>query len=131
MRFLLDEHLSPRIAEIARGSGLDVASVSQLGARGLSDEQQLTLAASEGRCFVTRDRADYIILTRQFFAEGRSHAGVVLIPSSLPTNHFTGIARALLRFAEEHADAALAYSITYLRRTGEDESGPVAQDRQD
>lgn len=31
VRFSLDEHLSPRIAEIARGLGIDVTSVTESG----------------------------------------------------------------------------------------------------
>ena len=45
MRFYLDEHFSPRIAEIARGHGLDVVSALELGDRGLPDLWQLEFAA--------------------------------------------------------------------------------------
>lgn len=68
VRFFLDEHLSPRIAEIARGLGVDVTSVIERGTVGLSDEEQLSAAAEEGRCLVTQDRADFIVLTTIFFS---------------------------------------------------------------
>lgn len=58
MRFVLDERLSPRIAAIARGLGLDVISCVEAGRRGLNDEEQLRLAALDGRCMVTQDHDD-------------------------------------------------------------------------
>ncbi|MBA3636422.1 MAG: DUF5615 family PIN-like protein, partial [Rubrobacteraceae bacterium] len=36
MRFLLDEDLPPRAAEVARGLGLDVLSLHELGRRGIA-----------------------------------------------------------------------------------------------
>jgi predicted nuclease of predicted toxin-antitoxin system len=114
VRFYLDEHLSPEIAQIARGLGLDVVSALEVGPPGLSDEQQLDLAAREERCLVTRDRRDFIRLTLLYFESLRSHAGVLLLPISLQTNQFSGIARALAAYAQQHADADLHYLVDYL-----------------
>lgn len=116
LRFFLDEHLSPRIAEIARGLGVDVTSVVERGTAGLSDEEQLSAAAADGRGLVTQDRADFLALTVTFFSGGRPHAGIALVPSSLPTNYFTGIARAIAHLAAAHANDDLAYAIVYLSR---------------
>ena len=69
MRFYLDEDLSPRIAVIARGLGLDVVSAIELGNLGLADEEQLSLAARDGRCVVTQNRADFIRLTVTSFEQ--------------------------------------------------------------
>jgi hypothetical protein len=65
MRFLLDEDLPPKVAVIARSLGLDVVSVHEIGRTGLSDEAQLRFAASETRILVTRNRDDFIALTRR------------------------------------------------------------------
>jgi hypothetical protein len=56
MRFLLDEDLSPTVAETARGLGLDALSIHEVGRRGLRDDEQLRLAAADGRTAVEGDR---------------------------------------------------------------------------
>jgi len=113
VRFYLDEHLSPRIAEIARGLGLDVVTAIELGRRRLSDQAQLELAAQDDRCLVTVDR-DFIGLTVRFLESQQPHNGVLIVPTSLPSDHFTAIAQALKRYAETHADTPMTYVIDYL-----------------
>jgi len=113
VRFYLDEHLSPRIAEIARGLGLDVVTAIELGRRRLSDQAQLELAAQDDRCLVTVDR-DFIGLTVRFLESQQPHNGVLIVPTSLPSDHFTAIAQALKRYAETHGDTPMAYVIDYL-----------------
>ena len=98
MRLLLDEDLSPQIAVILREKGIDAVSVHEIGRTGLADQEQLEYAASDGRCFVTRNRNNYIILTRQFFASNISHKGVLIISSSYKLNDFKGIADAILEY---------------------------------
>ena len=67
MRFVLDEDLSPVVAETARGLGLDAVSGHEIGRRGLDDRQQLELSAADGRASVTRNRDDFILLTLEAF----------------------------------------------------------------
>ncbi len=114
MRFYLDENLSATIAEIARGLGLDVDSVEELGRKGFADEEQLLLAAEDSRCVVTADRDDFIEPTDRFFSEGRPHAGVLIVPSTWQTSEFARIARAMKRYANARGDAANDYLIDFL-----------------
>lgn len=114
MRFYLDEHLSPRIAEIARRLGVDVLTTQEAGTLGLPDPEQLRFAAREGRCIVTRDRGDFIRFTYEFIAEGADHAGVLLLSPSLPPNDFARVATALARYAREHAEELAPYTINWL-----------------
>ena len=102
MRLLLDEDLSPKIAEILRKKGIDAVSVHDIGRGGLSDKSHLEYAASEGRCFVTRNRNDYIILTRQFFSSNKSHKGVLVVSSSHRFDDFSGIAKAIAKYAAHY-----------------------------
>ncbi len=104
MRFLLDEDLSPEIAVIARGLGLDVLSVHELGRTGYDDEAQLTFSAAEARIFVTRNRDDFIALTKLFYATNRSHHGVLLVLRSLPNHRAEKVAHALRRWRERYAE---------------------------
>jgi predicted nuclease of predicted toxin-antitoxin system len=114
VRFYLDEHFSPRIAEIARGHGLDVVSALELGHRGLPDLWQLEFATQEDRCMVTRDRGDFNRLYVSFLERNQPHSGILLVPRSLPSEYFSRIAQALQRYAETHADTPMAYVIDFL-----------------
>ena len=115
MRFYLDEHLPARIAEIARALGLDVVSSHEVGRDRLSDDEQLKLAALDGRCFVTKDRDDFTRLTVQYFEQGYPHAGVLIIPANWPTDDFARIARALAAYADSHTEAPTDYLLDFLR----------------
>ena len=95
VRLLLDEDLSPRVAVIARGLGLDVPSVHELGRTGLSDFEQLRRAADDGRIFVTFNRDDYIHWTREFFRGGLPHHGVLILSRTLPRDAPARLAHAL------------------------------------
>ena len=98
MKLFFDEDLSPKIAGILREKGIDALSVHETGRTGFIDYEQLEYAASEERCFVTRNRDDFILLTRQFFSQGLPHKGVLIVSSVLKPNDFTGIAEALYKY---------------------------------
>lgn len=114
MKFYLDEDLSDRVAAIARARGLDVISSHECGRDGLPDNEQLRLAAEDRRCMVTRNRDDFVQLTVQFFEQQLPHAGVLIVPRSLPNADAARIADALGAFAESHADAVMDYAWTFL-----------------
>ncbi len=67
------------MAEIARGLGMDVQSVHELGRTGISDPEQLRLAARKGRIFVTRNRNDFLRFTVEFYRRTESHAGTLIV----------------------------------------------------
>lgn len=74
MRFLVDECTGPAVAERLREQSHDVFSVYQ-DRRGMSDEEILSLAASERRILITNDK-DF---GEMVFRERRCHFGVVLL----------------------------------------------------
>jgi predicted nuclease of predicted toxin-antitoxin system len=109
MRFLLDEDLNPAVAEIARGLGLDVLSVHEIGRRGFQDEDQLRWSAAQQRIFLTRNRDDFIRLTVLFFQTGEPHAGVLVVSRSLPNHLPERIAHALKRWQERPGDPGACF----------------------
>ena len=113
MRFLLDEDLTPAIAEIARGLGLDVISVHEIDRRGYSDEEQLRFSASQQRIFLTRNRNDFLRLTTAFFQTGEAHAGLLIVPHSLPNHRPERIAHALKRWEARAVDSG-SYFVDFL-----------------
>lgn len=117
MKFLLDEDLPPRIAEVARGLGLEVESVHTLGRTGLSDPDQLRYAAQEGYIFVTRNRDDFIRFTAEFFRKQERHEGVLIVSRGLPSSRPERIAHALTQWAElkqQHPQSFGPYIIDLL-----------------
>jgi predicted nuclease of predicted toxin-antitoxin system len=118
VRFLLDEDLNPAIAEAARALDLEVVSVHDLGRRGLTDHEQLVLAATEERTFVTRNRDDFIRLTIDFFRAGRPHSGLLIVPHT-PSNRTPGrLARVLQTWSSQWSatTSPAPYFIDFLSR---------------
>ena len=97
MRFYLDESLSDDIAVTARRLGLDVSSSHAAGNDGTPDDVQLAYAARESRCIVTTNYAHFIELAREYAEQAQPHAGILLLPRSLPPvrGNVGAIARAL------------------------------------
>ena len=122
MRFLLDEGIHPRVAELAWEMELDVASVHDLRRRGRSDREQLEFAADQDRVLITRNRGDYLYLTREFYRGGKPHRGVLLVDAGLPNDQPEMLARSLRRWAQANSyraeeDAGFgAYHVDFLRR---------------
>ena len=114
MRFYLDEDLSPQIAVIAGGRGLDVVSSHELGNERVADEDQLTCATLDNRCLVTGNRDDFIGLTILFLEAQRPHGGVLIIPGTWSRDDFTRIARALEEYARRHTGGSTSYLLDYL-----------------
>jgi hypothetical protein len=115
MKYYLDEDLDPALAGAARALGLDVVSAHEVGARGLSDAEQLARAAAAGRCLVTFNRADFIALTRRAYEGGQPHAGLLLIPPQLRYSRPGALATALAAHAARLGTPGLpSYSIAFL-----------------
>lgn len=55
IRFHLDEHVSPAIAEVLRRHGIDVTTSREAALLGHDDAGQLMFATSQGRALVTCD----------------------------------------------------------------------------
>lgn len=82
-RLLLDEDVHFDLARALRLRGFDVAHAQELHRKGRSDAEQLQYAVSEGRCLVTYNVRDFVLLHREYTASGRSHCGL-LVSKQLP-----------------------------------------------
>jgi predicted nuclease of predicted toxin-antitoxin system len=83
VKALLDEQLSPRIAELLRNRGHDVdAVVERSDLAGQTDRRILEAATAEGRAVITNNVKDFRPLAAERLAVGESHAGLILLPST-------------------------------------------------
>ena len=83
MKGLLDEQLSPQIAVLLREAGYDVVAVAErVDLVGSIDSTILEVATGEGRAVVTNNIKDFRPLAAERLAQGRTHAGLILVPST-------------------------------------------------
>jgi Domain of unknown function (DUF5615) len=83
VRALLDEQLSPQIAVLLRHAGYDVLAVADRDdLLGCNDGVVFEVASSEGRALVTNNIKDFRPLAAEWLATGRTHAGLILLPSA-------------------------------------------------
>jgi hypothetical protein len=83
VRALLDEQLSPRIAVPLRHAGYDVLAVADRDDLvGCSDRTVLEVASREGRALITNNIKDLRPLAAEWLAAGRTHPGLILLPSA-------------------------------------------------
>jgi len=71
LRFHLDEHVSPAVAEGLRRRGIDVTTSQDAGLRGARDSEHVAFALRDRRVLVTHDR-DFARL----HSTGVQHAGI-------------------------------------------------------
>jgi predicted nuclease of predicted toxin-antitoxin system len=118
-RFYLDEDVPRAAAGAARALGLDVVSADELGPVPAPDAEHLARAAAVGRIVVTYNRDDYLELTRDAFAAGRPHAGLLILLRRLPREPGR-VAHALQGWAAEAAATwgpppLQAYGVDFVR----------------
>lgn len=110
MKLVLDEHLSPIIAEELRRRGHDVVASREVGLGGQPDAELLAWAVREGRAVATANYADFRSLHELYLSRGERHFGIVLIPRrfQLSAAGFGRLIEALDRLlTEQPGDRAL------------------------
>jgi hypothetical protein len=115
VKFYLDEDISPKVSEILRKKGVDAVSAHEADMLQVSDEEQLTLAAAEGRAMVTRNRDDFITLTVRFFDDLKPHKGLIIVPHTMPGFEFSKLASLLEKFSKDHPKGLEPYTIEFLK----------------
>ncbi len=80
----LDECLDQRLLPTLTERDCDVLTVTAAGAAQVSDEEQLLFATTQGRLLVSHNQLHFRWLHRQFVKEGRAHAGIILLPQTVP-----------------------------------------------
>ena len=107
MKALLDEQLSPQIAVMLRRAGYDVVAVAERDDLvGSSDRILLEVAGRESRAVVTNNIKDFRPLAAEWLAQGRTHEGLILLPSTRTRTRaaVSALARAIERVLHDHPD---------------------------
>jgi hypothetical protein len=107
VRALLDEQLSPYIAVLLRDAGCDVVAVRDRDDLvGRSDRIIFEVANSESRAVITNNVKDFRPLAAEWLAQGRTHAGLVLLPSSRTRTRgaVAGLAAAIADLLRTHSN---------------------------
>jgi hypothetical protein len=86
IRVYTDEDVDVRVAEQLKRLRYDVASCRDEGNAGrrLSDDWQLGYAAEHGRAILIHNIPHYVVLDRDWKAQGREHAGIICAPMRTP-----------------------------------------------
>ncbi|HMV49563.1 MAG TPA: DUF5615 family PIN-like protein [Blastocatellia bacterium] len=74
-----DEDTQKGLVQALRGRGIDVVVAWEVGMRQHDDEAQLALATSLGRVLYGCNVKDYFRIHGKWLAQGKSHAGIVLV----------------------------------------------------
>ncbi len=90
----------------------------EAGRREISDEEQLEFAASRGRAIYTSNVEDFARLHRGWLANGRHHAGIIVL-----TDQRTDVGiqiRALVRLCHEIESTSMRDRLEFLGNWTED-----------
>jgi hypothetical protein len=99
----LDEDIDRRLVPPLRSDGYDILTVEAAGQQ-LSDLEQLRFATAQGRLLVSHNQVHFRRLHRQLMAEGQEHAGIVLLPQTVPLSRLIARARLLMEWVATFPD---------------------------
>ena len=124
-RLYLDEDVIPDLARILRSRGSDVSSAHEVGALGLSDEEQLAYAAAEGRAILTFNYQDFLEIGEAWFLAGRTHAGIIISYHQYGRREIGELLRAVLALMDAVSAEELRDTIHFLDQFRGSRDGPL------
>jgi len=77
----LDECVNRHLTRLLRARGIDATTAFAAGTLSYDGESQLLFATRLGRIILTHNQRHFQRLHTRFVAEGRTHAGIMLIPN--------------------------------------------------
>lgn len=122
LKLLLDEHLSPDVAEGFRGRHnkptiLSLIEWDEGRFLGQNDELILKEAAAQKLTLVTYDRKTIPPLLKIWAEAGQDHGGVIFVDEkTIPASDFGGLIGALQRLSQESAKWDWTNRVCFLRR---------------
>jgi Domain of unknown function (DUF5615) len=123
LRFLLDEHISPTVAEQVSQKQLEIPIVAvgtwENGAHlGADDATLLTLAHQQDLTLVTYDQRTIAPLLKSWAQQSVAHGGVIFVDErTIPSHDFGGLVRSLIQLWTAQAEMEWTNAVVYLTRT--------------
>ena len=113
-RLYLDEDVIPELARILRAYSQDAISSHELGALGLTDEEQLARASAEGRALLSFNYVHFLKVGRDWFLAGRHHAGIIISYHQYSRRELRALRRTVLALLEAVSAEELQNSVYVL-----------------
>jgi predicted nuclease of predicted toxin-antitoxin system len=113
IRLYFDEDASARaVAHNLRVRGVDVITTQEDDRKGISDPEQLEYATHQGRVICTCNIGDFAQLHAEYMAQGKDHAGIILIHQQQFS--IGEQVRRLSRLMQNRSAEAMVNNIEYL-----------------
>ncbi len=74
----LDEDVDVLVADLVRARGFKAVTTQEVKRKKKADDDQLAYATSQQLVLVTHNRVDFEELAQQYFADGKSHSGIII-----------------------------------------------------
>ena len=122
LKLLLDEHISPDVAEglRRRNASIKVLSLAEWedgNFLGQDDSACLLAATAQATTLVTFDRRTIPLLLKTWAEAGQHHGGVIFVDEkTISPANIGGLVRALLKLHNETAKWDRTDRVVYLRR---------------
>ena len=100
-RIFLDEDVNTVVASMLRAEGIRAETVSGLGRKSLSDDEQLRFAVEKESLIVTHNRVDFEQLAVRYFDNNTNHYGIVISSLKPPREIADGLLELLGRFTAD------------------------------
>lgn len=101
VQLYLDEDVIALVAKLLRARGFTITTTPEAHLAGRSDREQLSYAVNHEMTLLTHNRADFELLARQYFNQGRKHPGIIIAVRRSP---FELVRRLLILLDEVSAD---------------------------
>jgi predicted nuclease of predicted toxin-antitoxin system len=99
-RFLIDENLSPRLADVARDFGFEATHVNYLGLRSETDWELLKVVAADDWVLVTNNALEF----RGRYREIDLHPGVIFLVPVIRRPQQIRLFEAALHYVRQYPD---------------------------
>lgn len=103
-RLYLDHNADPQVAHDLGLEGFDVVVAQDVGMDRASDEDHLIFASAHGRVLFTHDLDDFQRIAAEWYASGRTHAGIIIANQPRDISYGTMIQRILALLNSVSAD---------------------------
>lgn len=110
VRLFLDEDVHAGLARALGRRGFDAIHAQHLERTGLSDDAQLAYAVQQGRCLVSFNIKDFVLLHNRYVKAGEEHCGII-VSKQLPLGVML---TKLLALMSRHSQESMRNRIVFL-----------------